>query len=276
MKKQIAIVLSLIMASHFGVSAQKTHKSTNHRVQAAHAQVHYSKKKKAHKKKKVDTRPVITVNDVKDLETPWGIDVSHYQSNINWTTLELEKPHFMFIKASEGLTIKDEKYNSYYAEARKMGIPVGSYHFFSYKSTGREQAENFLSSLQLQPGDLLPVLDAERTRSLPADKQKVTNELTDFINAVYEKLGIYPIIYCTHSYYQTYLNETIQDKCKLWIVDYKAKPECDWTLWQTTNKFKLMSINGHVDLNFYNGSKENLKELFYQQSDEQFLLDASL
>ncbi|MDP4209830.1 MAG: glycoside hydrolase family 25 protein [Bacteroidota bacterium] len=261
MRKRIAMIVSMVIASHFTVSAQKTHKKSHgQRVHATHGQLHAHKKRNAHKIK--DTRPEVTINDVKDLENLWGIDVSHHQSKINWEALESEKPHFMFIKASEGTTIQDEKYSTYYSEAKKLDIPVGSYHFFSYKSTGKEQADHFFSIAQHRTGDLLPVLDAEYIRRMPRDKEKITKELTDFVNSVYERLGFYPIIYCSYRYCQTYLSEEIQKKCKLWIADYKAMPRYEWTLWQTTNKFRLASIQGHVDLNFLNGNINNLKELF--------------
>jgi len=252
-----------MIASQFAVSARKPHKTTHrHRAHSTHVLAHSHKKNHAHKIK--DNRPELTISDVKDSVNIWGIDVSHHQSDIDWLSLANEKPHFMFIKASEGVNIQDNKYPTYYAEARKLGIPVGSYHFFSYKSTGKEQANNFLSVAQHSNGDLLPVLDAEFTRSIPSDKEKVTAEILDFINAVYDKLGLYPIIYCNYRYCQTYLTEAIQKKCKLWIVDYKNKPECDWTLWQATNKFKLSSIKGHVDLNLFNGNINGLKELLYK------------
>jgi len=261
MKKRIAVILSLIIASQFTVFARKTHKP-NRNIHTSHIKTHSHNKHKTHKVK--DLRPELTIDDVKNQENLWGIDVSHYQSNINWVDLENEKPNFMFIKASEGTSFKDEKYSTYYTEAKKLGIPVGSYHFFTYNSTGKDQANNFLSTAQHTNGDLLPVLDAEYTRSMPNDKEKIKAELIDYVITIYDKLGFYPIIYCNYRYFQTYLAETILQNCKLWIVDYKDKPECNWTLWQSTNKFKLTSIKGHVDLNFINGGITNLKDLIYE------------
>ena len=258
MTKRITTLLCIIIASHFVVSAKKSHHKSSHRTYSSH--IH----SKSHKKHQVkDLRPVLTIDDVKDNEQLWGIDISHYQTDIDWSQLQNEKPHFMFIKASEGANLQDNKYISYYTEARKLGIPVGSYHFFSYKSTGIEQAKNFLAVAQHSTGDLIPVLDAEYTRSIPADKEKVTAELNDFVNAVYEKLGYYPIIYCNYKYVHEYLTEAIQKKCKLWIVEYKNQPIADWALWQKTNKFKLAAIKGHVDLNLLNGNQTKLQELLY-------------
>jgi lysozyme len=265
MKKRIVTLLSLIIALQFTVSAKKPHHKSNHATYSSRTHSGSNKGRKAHKV--TDLRPVLTINDINDPEHLWGIDISHYQSDINWVELENEKPNFMFIKASEGADIQDTKYSSYYSEAKKIGIPVGSYHFFSYKSSGKEQAKNFLAVAQHSNGDLIPVLDAEYTRSIPADKEKVTAELSDFVDAVYEKLGYYPIIYCNYRYFSAYLTETIQKKCKLWIVEYKNQPNGDWTLWQKTDRFKLTAIKGHVDLNFFNGNQTGLQALLYKSKN---------
>lgn len=266
MRTRILTIIGLVIASHCAVSAKKQRHRSGHHQHSYASRTHSKKHHRVHEIK--DPRPEMTMDDVKAQEHPWGIDVSHYQANIDWVAMAEEKPNFMFIKASEGIDIKDGKYAAYYTEARKLGIPVGSYHFFSYKSPGKDQAENFLAVAQHAEGDLLPVLDAEYTRSTPRDPMKVTSELVSFVSAVYEKLGRYPIIYCNYRYAQTFLTDALLQKCKLWIVDYKNRPECDWTLWQTTNKFKLASIKGHVDLNFLNGEKTTIQDLFFKTNKD--------
>jgi len=267
MKKLVFIISLLLIVVFAGATS---HKSTaKHRSSKSHSKSYTHHK--TYSKPKVDTRPELTLKDVQIPNKLWGIDISHYQADINWLALSDERPNFMFIKASEGINLKDEKYASYYDEASKLGIPVGSYHFFSYKSSGKEQAENFLSVAKHKNGDLLPVLDAEYTKSMPEDKSKIKAELIDFVTTIYQKLGSYPIIYCNHRYFQTYLAETIlQANCKLWIVDYKNEPICNWTLWQSTDKLKLAAIKGHVDLNFFNGDLESLKNILYKAENGQF------
>ncbi|MFT3753216.1 MAG: GH25 family lysozyme [Paludibacter sp.] len=202
----------------------------------------------------------ITFGEIKAQGKIWGIDVSHHQSTIDWEKLKEQKPHFIFLKATEGSSRQDTKYHENYKEARKLGITVGSYHFFSYKSRGKDQAKNFLSTVIYKSGDLPLVLNAEFARTIPARKV-VTNELVTFINIVFKKTGRYPIIYCDYDYYELYLKEHLQGKCKLWIVDYKNRPNCKWTFWQTTNKFKMAGIKGKVDFNLFNGSREKLDNL---------------
>lgn len=251
MQKRLISILCIIMLSQFCVFAKKSHKA--HRGH-----------RKTHKIHLIQTPP-ITLNDVKPLENVWGIDVSHYQNDINWEILGQQKPNFMFIKASEGITSHDIKYIQNYSEAKKRQIPVGSYHYFSYKSSGTDQANNFLSVVQYKDSDLLPVLDVEFARRMPK-KDKVVNELTSFINTIYEKLGHYPIVYCDYRFYKLYLQENLSDKCKLWIVNYKGKPTCDWVFWQTTDRLKLEGIRGYVDLNMFNGPIASLNSMLYHKN----------
>jgi lysozyme len=202
----------------------------------------------------------ITFGEIKSQGKIWGIDVSHHQSTIDWEKLKQEKPHFIFLKATEGASRQDTKYSENYKAARKLGILVGSYHFFTYKSRGKDQAKNFLTTAKRKSGDLPLVLDAEFARKMPA-KKLVSNELVTFINIVYERTGRYPIIYCDYDYYKLYLESRFKGKCKLWIVDYKTKPDCKWIFWQTTNKFNIAGIKGKVDFNLFNGSRDQLSNL---------------
>ncbi|HEY9124471.1 MAG TPA: glycoside hydrolase family 25 protein [Bacteroidales bacterium] len=266
MKGQLILISSILLSLYFAAHAQKTQIKSQRTVITAQSQtnapVKAIKRGHKHKVRKKDNRPYLTINDVRNIDSLWGIDISHHQTEIDWNALEAEKPHFMFIKATQGIDIEDHKYSTYYAEAKKLGIPVGSYHFFTYKYDGKQQAEKFLSVAQNQSGDLLPVLDAERTRHMPRNKYKITSELTAFIETVYEKLGHYPIIYCTYAYSQLYLNEEILKKCKLWIADYKSKPKCNYVVWQATDRLKLAAIKEHVDLNFLNRDSCSLQEIF--------------
>lgn len=192
----------------------------------------------------------------------WGIDISHYQDITDWSKLQQQEPGFIFLKASEGSTIQDSKYTENYKAIRQLNIPVGSYHFFSYKSTAKEQAKNFLSIVRYQSGDLPLVLDAEFAKVMPA-KELVRKELFEFMTIIYYKTGIYPIIYCPYKYYNTYLREGIPAECKLWIVDYRGKPNCNWTFWQTTEKYKMGGIKGYVDFNLFYGSMKDFKTLLH-------------
>jgi lysozyme len=201
-----------------------------------------------------------TSADIDDTGKVWGIDISHYQEIVDWYKLQQQEPGFIFVKATEGSTIQDPKYDEYYRTIRNLNIPVGSYHFFTYKSSGKDQATNFLSTAKYQRGDLPLVLDAEFAKKMP-NQEQVKKELLDFLTTIRNKRGHYPILYCPYKYYLQYMKNVIPAECKLWIVDYKSNPNCDWTFWQTTEKYTVAGIKGYVDFNLFYGSKKKLKNL---------------
>lgn len=207
-------------------------------------------------------KQIINFQTVTSENKIWGIDVSHHQSDIDWKSLLRQKPHFIFFKATEGASIKDSKYEENYYEARNYGIIVGSYHFFSYRSSGVEQANNFLKVAKYKSGDLPLVIDAEYSRKMPS-KKVVTKELTDFMKIITRKTGKKPIVYCDYDFYIQYLKGNLKNKHYLWICDYRQQPECDWTFWQTTDKFEIQGVKGRVDLNIFNGTRADLKALLF-------------
>jgi lysozyme len=191
----------------------------------------------------------------------WGIDISHHQGKINWDKLaKNKKPHFVFIKATEGTSHRDKRYKENLKAARKNKIPAGTYHFFTYRKGGKAQAEHFLKTADIKPGDLPPVLDVEYLRKMP-ERKKVTKEILIWLEIVEKKLGYKPIIYCDYDYYLEYLKGHLKGTYKLWICDYRNEPTCKWTFWQKTDRKRFLGIKGNVDYNLFKGSEEELKKL---------------
>ena len=57
--------------------------------------------------------------------------------------------------------VVDDNFAYNYSEARKTGLRVGAYHFFSYDSEGSTQADNFIETVENFEGMLPPVIDLE-------------------------------------------------------------------------------------------------------------------
>jgi GH25 family lysozyme M1 (1,4-beta-N-acetylmuramidase) len=75
-----------------------------------------------------------------------GIDVSHYQGSINWTSVRNSGIEFAFIKSTEGTSYKDTQFNTNYVAAYNAGVIRGAYHFaLPDRSSGAVQA-NYLAS----------------------------------------------------------------------------------------------------------------------------------
>ena len=68
-----------------------------------------------------------------------------------------------FIKATEGIVNTDPQFKRNWKKSKQAGMIRGAYHFFLATKDGREQAENFISMVDLEEGDLPPVVDIEQT-----------------------------------------------------------------------------------------------------------------
>ena len=203
-----------------------------------------------------------------------GIDISHYQRDINWKKLQFARIdncplRFILIKATEGSTRIDPKFKSNFENAKEYGFKRGAYHFWSNKSSAEKQAEFFLSKVHLETGDLPPVLDVEK---FPKDKsaEEFRRELLTWLHEVENVYHCKPIIYTYHNFKQEYLNTPVFDQYPLWIAHYyteEMKYEGEWKFWQHTDTGRLPGISGYVDFNVYNGSFYDLEQLCIDQKD---------
>ena len=153
-----------------------------------------------------------------------GIDISHYQGDIDWELLQnamIEKCpiRFILIKATEGTDRIDPKFKENFRQAREYGFIRGAYHFWSNKSSARTQAYFFLNNVYLQDGDLPPVLDIEHK---PKDKslEDFQRDVLTWLHIVEDKYHVKPIIYTYYKFKTTYLNEPVFNDYPYWIAHY--------------------------------------------------------
>ncbi|KAF8638459.1 hypothetical protein AX17_002193 [Amanita inopinata Kibby_2008] len=78
--------------------------------------------------------------------TPYGIDVSGYQPNVDWNQVKANGISFAYIKATEGTSYISPSFDSQYTGATNAGLIRGGYHFARPDiSTGADQANFFLA-----------------------------------------------------------------------------------------------------------------------------------
>ena len=203
-----------------------------------------------------------------------GVDISHYQGDIDWDDLrnamiEGCPIRFIMIKATEGSSRVDEKFNDNFYMAREYGYIRGAYHFWSNKSTAREQAYFFLDKVRLEDGDLPPVLDVEHK---PKDQsvEDFQRDILTWLHVVEDKYHVKPIIYTYYKFKEKYLNAPVFDDYPYWIAHYyvdKVEYKGEWKFWQHTDVGRLPGIKGYVDFNIYNGSYYDLKKLTIGSQD---------
>lgn len=197
-----------------------------------------------------------------------GIDISHYQGDVDWDQLQnamIEKCPIRFIvmKATEGSSKIDPSFKYNFKQALEYGYIRGAYHFWSNRSSARQQAYFFLNNVPLESGDLPPVLDVEHK---PKDKsvEDFQQDILTWLHIVEDKYHVKPIIYTYYKFKKQYLDTPVFDDYPYWIAHYyvdKIEYQGEWKFWQHTDAGKLPGIKGYVDFNIYNGSFYDLKKL---------------
>ncbi len=207
-----------------------------------------------------------------------GIDISHHQKYIDWDHVVDHshfKVNFCFMKATEGATFSDSKFDSYWKACREVGISRGAYHFFSIGSNPVSQAQHFIRTVKLEDGDLAPVLDFEKS-SQSISTVQIRRNLYRWLTIVEKHYGIKPIIYTNNFIYNKYLKGYFKDY-PLWIADYdtsnfyESNTHPNLKLWQYTEKGWVNGISGHVDINAFLGEPDEFKKLklSYKENPEE-------
>ena len=196
-----------------------------------------------------------------------GIDVSKYQSMIAWEEVKAMKVKniqlgFAFIKATEGIGNTDPQFKRNWKKTKENDIIRGAYHFFIGSKDGRMQAENFIDKVELEPGDMLPVVDAEQLNGATAEQLK--KEMKRWLEIVENHYGVKPIIYTNVDFYENFLAGKFDDY-PLWVAHYlvqdKPRIQRNWTFWQHNEKGHVNGIDANVDFNVFNGDSTGFRQL---------------
>ncbi len=194
-----------------------------------------------------------------------GVDVSSYQADIDMNKLKEQNIEFIYIKATEGSNVQDERFAENWKNAEKAGLLSGAYHFFSYDSEGKTQAENFIKTVGTDiKGRMLPVVDVEyygdKEKNPPA-KEDVVRELKTYLDLIEKEYGVKPMIYTRADIYKKYLKGEF-DEYKKWISSLYSplswNYKDDWYIWQYLNRGELQGYTGgekYIDMNVLNKDK---------------------
>lgn len=198
-----------------------------------------------------------------------GIDVSHYQGEIDWEVLRNQGTiddcpiRFVMIKATEGATKVDENFEDNFFQAREYGFTRGAYHFYSTRSSAADQARFFIRNVKLENGDLPPVLDVEhKPKGQTTEAFKLS--VLEWLQIVEKHYGVKPILYTYYKFKMENLNDSVFDQYPYWIAHYyvdSVEYQGQWKFWQHTDAGSLPGIKGPVDFNIYNGSYYDLRQL---------------
>lgn len=229
-----------------------------------------------------DMKNVITV--ARKIVTPEGNDSTIYVKtktvDIDWTDLritelgpnspkvdgEVNYPvEFAFIKCSEGMDLLSKYYNADLDSCLAHGIRVAPYHFYSSKSKPIDQAANFIAHARINECTMRPMLDVEpephQLREMGGINACIKG-MVIFVNEVEAKTGRKCVLYLNQNFVKQYYHLFPEElrQCDIWIAKYHEKhPYTRFCIWQFGCKGRVKGIYGNVDLNVFNGNRQEFE-----------------
>jgi len=194
-----------------------------------------------------------------------GVDVSSFQGAIDWPTLVSSGSlRFAFIKATEGAHTHDTRFLQNWTAA-KGRVARGAYHFFSFCSSGEEQAQNFLHFLP-DNGELPPGVDVEFTGNCKhyPPFSSVRDQLHIFLNELESSTHRKPVIYVNRTSYAAII-EGHFDGYPLWIREVITGPPVgqfsELAIWQYAGNGRVDGVKKLIDLDAFIGTKKEFERL---------------
>lgn len=172
---------------------------------------------------------------------------------------------FVFIKCSEGKDILSKYYDADLDSCLAHGIRVAPYHFFSSKSRASEQAAHYIAHARINEATMRPMLDVEpesrQLREMGGIEGCIAG-MTTFVDEVEKATGRKCVLYLNQNFVKRYYHlfpETLK-QCDVWIAKYHEKhPYSPHCIWQFSCKGRVNGIYGDVDLDVFNGSREDFE-----------------
>lgn len=195
-----------------------------------------------------------------------GIDAARFQTSVDWRKARRAGVEFAFLKATEGGDLKDPMFRSHWRGAARAGIRRGAYHFYYFCTPPEVQARFFIRNVPRSKGSLPPVLDMEWNPFSPTCKRRpsgqiVRAEMRIFLDLVERHFGQRPIIYTTPRFYED-AGLSAMRREEFWLrstarTPREAYPGQPWRFWQYSATGILPGTPGDVDLNVFNGTRED-------------------
>lgn len=200
-----------------------------------------------------------------------GIDVSHYQGEIDWKKVADQNKKFAILKCQYEAKShrKDEYFERNYSGCKENNIAVGVYIYIARQSMHDPvaDAESLLNHLKGRPLEYGIWLDLEDASLAEKGKLYIRDLVYQYAN-IFKRAGYYVGIYCNRYWYLNLMHDDLKRDFEFWIARYPSndtgsynpnsslKPSTGMAVaWQYSSKGKVAGINGNVDLDVdYDGN----------------------
>jgi GH25 family lysozyme M1 (1,4-beta-N-acetylmuramidase) len=206
-----------------------------------------------------------------------GIDVSHHQGAINWTSVRGAGMQFAYLKATEGVSFTDPRFDRNYVAAYRAGVIRGGYHFaLPNRSGGAAQADFFFrnggawsADNRTLPGALDLEYNPYGATCYGLSRSAMVAWVRAFLDRYHARTGRWAVIYTTTNWWATCTGNYAGFAARhpLWLARYASSPGAlprGWpvyTFWQYTSTGRVPGVAGNVDRNVFNGSRARLLAL---------------
>jgi lysozyme len=191
----------------------------------------------------------------------YGLDMASVDRNVvDWREVRASGRTFAFIRATNGTAV-DPSFATFWPEIRAARLVRGAYHALRYDQPAGVQAEMFLDTVRLEPGDLPPMLDLEVIDIPPppvADAAKRWLAIVEHELSRRHGMALKPFIYTSARVWRLLGNPCGFEAHPLWVVDrtrFDAPRipatwgDDQWTIQQYAGDARgLPGISRHADL----------------------------
>ena len=181
----------------------------------------------------------------------FGIDISHYQSKIKWSELITKENNVSFVIVRATMGDRNDIHFKENFDSAKICHYIGAYHYFDYRQNSIIQAQNYINTVNLIPGNFRPILDIEN-KGQKQSKDSLRAGVKNWLLLVEDHYGVKPIIYSGLKFYNDNLMGYF-DEYPVWLAAYNPDRLIDSTfsphMHQYTNKIKIQGIGCNVDGN---------------------------
>ena len=204
-------------------------------------------------------------NGVKQDKVTFGIDVSKYQSGLDWNKIKKSGVSFVIIRigyrgyGAEGKLVKDPMFEEHFTNARNAGLKVGVYFFTQAvnEAEAQEEAEGCNWALNGRMLDYPIFYDTEASTAPGGtgradglgveDRTKCTIAFCERV----KELGYKPGVYASTNWYRKRVDyNTLRSRYTIWNAHYGVSSSpigCD--MWQGTEKARINGYSGELDAN---------------------------
>lgn len=217
-----------------------------------------------------------------------GMDISHYQPNMNWGNVVGAGLKFCIMKATDGTGSKSSTFDAQRRAAHDNGLIVGSYHFARFGGLNpKQEAEHFLKVTGgVRVGELPLTIDCEWDRYNPKYStgkimdDAAADEILEICERVEAATKLTPILYCSYPFFKGFKNPERFFRFHPWNPAYwrastnqitGPKVPLPWSkcaFWQYSDKYpgaRAITGDNNLDANWFNGTIAQLSSMCRQQ-----------